>query len=204
MGSNMVRVRVTIKGTRPLIQHRFGPESIPLEDVEKDGVAGNSPNEWRKTCMITDKGQLYLPNTYIFGCLRDGARHTKKGRGSIQPLVAATLQVEEEIILLDRHMPKKGDPPRNPGPLVYIDVTGVRNPSTKARNVRYRLATAKGWQCSFTIFWDRTVVAREQMCAVLTDSGTLVGLGDGRSVGYGRFVVVSWEELEYAEETASA
>ena len=203
MGTNMVRVRITVRGTRPLLQHAFGPDAIPLEKGERTGVAGNDPSEWRRTMMVTAEGQLYVKGSYVFGCLRDAARHTKKGRGSVQSLVAATLQVEESVILLDRWLPKEGDPPADPTAPVYIDVCGVRNPTTKARNVRYRLAASLGWQATFTLLWDRTVVAREVMRAVLRDASILVGVGDGRAVGNGRFAVASFEELNDAEETSA-
>ena len=39
------------------------------------------------------------------------------------------------------------------------------------------------------------------MKAVLRDTGVLVGLADGRSIGNGRFEVTAWEELSDAEET---
>src|SRR5580698_9817485 len=140
MPNNIVRVSVSITGKRPLLQHHFGPEALPLEKGERTGVAGNDPEEWKRTCMVTVEGQLYIPGAYIFSALRDGARHTKKGKGSIQSLVGATLQVEEERILLNRWMPK--DITTDHDQPVYIDVCGVRNPTTKARNVRYRLAAS--------------------------------------------------------------
>lgn len=199
MSKNIVRARVTIRGTRPLLQHAFGPESLPLEKGEKAGVAGNDPTEWKRTCMLTKEGQLYIKPTYVFGCVRDGAKHMKKGaRGTYQAVVAATLQVEESIILIDRFV--KGEPSRDPTEPVYLDVCGVRNPSTKARNVRYRLACAPGWTCAFTLLWDKTVVPREIMRSILNESAILVGLGDGRSVGNGRFEVLKFEELTDAQE----
>lgn len=200
--SNIIRARVEICGKRPLLQHQFGPEALPLEKVEKSGVAGNDPEEWQRTCMTTPQGQLYIRGAYLFSALRDGARHTKKGKGSIQSLVSSTLQIEEERILLDRWLPKKGDPKPDPTQPVYIDVCGVRNPTTKGRNVRYRLAASTGWKASFTLLWDRTIVSREQMRAVANDTGTLVGVADGRSVGYGRFDVESFEVLD-AEASAA-
>jgi hypothetical protein len=201
--ANMVRARIQISGKRPLLQHQFGPEALPLEKGEPEGVAGNNPQEWRKTCMVMPDGQLYIRGTYVFSAVREGAKHTKKGKGSIQGLMAATLQVEEDRILLDRWMPKKGDPTTDATQAVYIDVCGVRNPATKARNVRYRLAASTGWKATFTLLWDKTIVSREQMRAVLNDAGTLVGLADGRSVGYGRFAVESFEVLD-AEAKAAA
>jgi hypothetical protein len=47
------------------------------------------------------------------------------------------------------------------------------------------------------------VVSREQMRAVLSDAGVLVGLADGRSVGYGRFAVDLFE-MDDAEKSAAA
>jgi hypothetical protein len=201
--SNIVRASVEIRGKRPLLQHQFGPEALPLEKGEKTGVAGNDPTEWRKTCMVTSGGQLYVRGSYVFATIRDASKHTKKGKGSIQALMAATLQVEEEQVLLDRWMPKEDDPLPDPSQSVYIDVTGVRNPTTKARNVRYRLAASAGWTATFTLVWDKTIVSREQMKAVLNDAGTLVGLADGRGIGYGRFDIVRFEELD-AKEAAAA
>lgn len=204
---NIVKAKVQIKGLRPLLQHRFGPDALPLEKQEKTGVAGNDPEEWRKTCMVDQNGQLYLEPTYIFGALRNGAKHTKKGKGSIQTDVAATLQVLDDTILINRYYPgfpnghsfdvAIAEPASNDKSLpVYIDIAGVRNPSTKGRNVRYRLACSPGWECEFNLLWDKTLVSRSQMEAVIIDTGVLVGLADGRSIGYGRFSVTSFQVTE--------
>lgn len=201
--SNIVTATVSIRGSRPLIQHRFGPDALPLEKQERTGVAGNDPQEWRKTCMVTKDGQLFILPTYVFSCFREGSKNTKKGRGSIMLAVASTLQVTDDFILIDRYFPNFPNghsfdvstvdaPPNDLTAPVYLDICGVRNPATKSRNVRYRVAAATGWRTSFSIVWDKTIVSRAQMEAVAIDSGHLVGLGDGRSVGYGRFEIESF------------
>lgn len=192
---NLIRATVNVRGVRPMLWHAFGPDAIPADGrKEKEGVAGNNPNEWRKTVLMTTDRQLYIPPTYVFGCVRDAARHTKKGKGSIQAVVAATLQVADDVILVDRFVPDP--PPTDPTQQVYIHISSVRNPTTKARNVRYRVAAAPGWSLGFTLMWDRTIVSRGEMEAVLNDAGTLVGLGDGRSIGFGRFTVDSFTVSE--------
>lgn len=199
--NNIVRVRVTVRGTRPLLQHQFTSDSIALEKEEKDGVAGNSPGEWKKSCMVTKDGQLFFRGDYIFSMLRNAGKHTKKGRGSLMSIIPCTLQIEENIILLDRFIPQEGDPKHNDyDSPVYIDVRPVRNPKTKGRNIRYRLAASPGWTCSWTMLWDKTVVSRNEMRAVTHDAGVYCGLADGVGVGMGRFEVVSYEELSGAEE----
>lgn len=192
---NILYAKVSVVGDRPLLWCHFGPEAIPLEKGEKTGVAGNDPEEWRKTVLATKDGHLYLEPSYIFGCIRNGSRNIKKGRGSIMPNVISTLQIIDQRILVDRWLPNglTAPPPQDPEQPVYLDVRGVRNPATKAQNVRYRVASSLGWTCTFTIMWDKTVVSRGEMEASVIDAGRLHGLGSGRSIGFGRFSVEAFE-----------
>lgn len=200
--SNLLTATVKIRGTRPIIWHAFGPDSIPLEKQERRGVPGNDPGEWRTTVLYTKEGQLYLRPTYIFGCMREAAKYTKKGRSSLQKSVAATMQVLDDRILIDRFIPGVvgGKLPdeltRDQDEPVYLDICGVVNPSTRGRNVRYRVAAHKGWGTEFHLMWDKTIINRNQMEAISIDAGRLVGLADGRSVGFGRFEIVSFEIQE--------
>lgn len=207
--SNMLRAEVSVEGTRPLLWHHFGPDAIPSDGKRKErtGVAGNDPEEWRKTVLVTKQGQLYLESTYIFATIRDAARYTKRGRSSIQAAVSATLQVTDDSVLVDRYFPgfpnghefdvkTVAAPAADPTQLVYMDVRSVKNPSTKGRNVRYRMATAPQWRAKFSLVWDRTIVSRGEMEAVIGDAGQFVGLADGRSIGFGRFTVQGFEVIE--------
>jgi len=205
--NNILTAKVSIKGTRPLLFHRFGPDALPLEKQERSGVAGNDPSEWRRTALVTADGQLYLEPSYIFATCREGAKYTRKGKGSIQTNVVATLQVEDDRILIDRYLPgfpgkRKCDlatveaPPQDQDEPTYLDVRGVRNPSTKGRNVRYRVACSKGWACTFTILFDKTIVSRAEMEAALIDAGRLAGIGNGRAIGFGRFEIIKFQLKE--------
>jgi hypothetical protein len=201
-GANMLLAEVEICGTRPLLQRTFGPEALPLQKTERSGVAGNDPGEWRRTMLVDANRQLFVLPTYVFGMVRDAAKHTRVGNSSLQSRVAATLQVTDAKILLDRFLPQDSDPTPDRTQPVYIDVSGVKNPATKARNVRYRLAVSAGWKASFTLLWDKTIVTRDQMRAILNDGGALVGLGDGRTIGYGRFTIERFSVLESPDATA--
>jgi hypothetical protein len=194
--NNIIKAEVQVKGVRPLLWHAFGPDAIPLEKQERTGVAGNDPEEWRKTVLyLPESRQLYLRPTYVFGCLRDGAKHTPRKRGTLQPFLSATLQVLDDLVLVDRFLP--AEPlPTEPTEQVYLDIQSVKNPATKARNVRYRVAAATGWSTSFKLMWDKTIVSRSEMESACLDAGRFVGLGDGRSVGYGRFEVAKFSIIE--------
>ncbi len=192
--SNILTATVTIKGTRPLLWNAFTLDAIPLKKREKTGVAGNNPEEWKRTVLVTETGQLYLKPSYIFGCLRDGAKYTREGRSSLQTKLSASLQVLNQQVLVDRYLPEDWSKlTTDSAEAVYIDVRSVKNPTTRGRNIRYRLAASPNWRASFRISWDVTVINQGQMKAILYDSGQLCGLGDGRQIGFGRFEIVAFE-----------
>jgi hypothetical protein len=193
--AKLLKATVEIRGTRPLLWHHFGPDAIPLEKTEKEGVAGNQPNEWKSTVLMTTGRQLYLLPAAIFSCIREAARYTKKGKGTLQISLSATLQVVDDRILVNRKVPKE-PLPTDPCQPVYLHVSSVRNPVTKGRNVRYRVACSKSWVAHFQIVWDATIVSRSEMEAMVRNAGSLVGLGDGRSIGLGRFDMRSFKVLE--------
>lgn len=196
--AQFLTAQVQIEGTRPILWHAFGPDALgdgSGKRKEREGTAGNDPSEWRKTVLMTAERQLYIKPTYIFGCLRDGAKYTKRGRATMQGPVSSTLQVLDTVILVDRFVPEE-PLPTDPELPVFLDITGVKNPATRGRNVRYRVAASAGWHCVFNLTWDQTIVDRKLLHAVIIDSGKLCGLGDGRSIGYGRFDVQTFDVQE--------
>jgi hypothetical protein len=198
--SNLKRAKISIRGTRALLFHRFQVDFMEKTSrKEKSGSAGNDFDEWRKTFFSTGDNQLYLPGYYFFSNLKEGAKYVKEGKGSISKKVAATLQIVDDIVLLNRYMPEgwesieTKDMTQNPSDSVYLHICGVVNPSTKGRNVRYRIACSPGWECEFTIMWDASLVSVPNIQRVVEDAGILLGVGDGRSTGNGRYEVVSFE-----------
>lgn len=199
--SNILQAKIEIIGTRPFLYDAFGRNSIPLEKQERQGVAGNNPTEWKEKVLHTSKGQLYIPSSYIFGCLKNAAIYTKSGRGSIQNALCSTLVILNDNILIERFIPGFNGhlPDTMPEDFtlpVYLDVRSSVNPTTKGRNIRYRVAMSPGYRLSFGIQWDKTIINRNQMEAVCIDAGKLVGIGSGRKIGMGRFDIKSFEIQE--------
>jgi hypothetical protein len=200
----ILSAKVSIKGTRILTQHRFSVAALSGGDKERTGSAGNDPTEWKRSRMVDEEGALYLLPSYIFGSIREGGRYVKKGRSSYLYTVPAVLQVEDDRIYLTKDGQRLIQPEEPQViefgtvataalPPVYVEVCGVKNPSTKARNVRYRLAAKPGWEATFTILWESSEISRDSMAAILSKAGLMEGVGDGRRAGYGRFEVVSFE-----------
>lgn len=203
--SILVKATVSIVGTRPVLWHHFGPEALSREERERTGVAGNDPEEWKRTVLCTGDRQLYFESAYVFGCLRDAGQFAKVGRFKAQKFIAATLQLSEDRVLLDRYIPADTDLTTDASQPVYLDVRGVVNPTTRKRNVRYRIAASPGWCTAFTLIWDAIVVPRDIMREIVGKAGILVGLGDGRTQSMGRFTINDYIEDDWdaKEKTAS-
>lgn len=194
---NQLQGHVRIQGTRPLLWNHLKPSESFGRRQQRRGNAGNDPTEWQRNVLMTPQRQLYLLPSHIFGCLRDAAKYTKRNQNSLVNDVVSTLRVLEQQVLINRFVPEhpvKTSEEVNDD--VYIFMSIVRNSFTRNRNLRYRVAASPGWQCQFTLIWDRTIISRNEMQAIAIDAGNLVGLADGRSIGYGRFCIVDFAVRE--------
>ncbi|WP_129691311.1 hypothetical protein [Gottfriedia acidiceleris] len=198
-----LRARIKIRGTRPLLYNNMRLDAISPFRKEKSGVPGNNPEEWKDTYLATSSDQLYLKPDYLFSTIRAGAKHTKRGLGSLEPNVSATLQIIDDVILLNRYISVNSiDDDHSKD--VYIDIRPVTR--NKVKNIRYRLAVGTGWEAEFQIAWESTLVAREQMHSICIDAGLFAGIGDARKLGYGRFEICSFtveEEIVNAQIKSS-
>ena len=189
-----LRAHILIEGTRPILFHKFSVDALSPQK-SKSGEPGNDPKDWRRGISTTEDRQLYVESTYAFGCIRDGSKWVKSGRASLLSKVVSSLIVIDDRLFFDRYLPTE-DLKQDDSQPVYLDVRAVRNPATKGRNIRYRVAAAPGWKTSFDIEWEDSTVAEEQMESVLHQAGSLVGLGDARSIGFGRFKLIEFKCTE--------
>lgn len=51
----LLKATATIVGKRPILFHSFSVDSISLEKKERTGVAGNDPEEWKRSVLMTKK-----------------------------------------------------------------------------------------------------------------------------------------------------
>lgn len=200
----MKRADVKVRGTRILLFHRFNIDVISDAKKPKTGKAGDNPEEWKET-IYHKNGQLYLPDIYWFMSMREGAKYSKKKLGSIQKeFISCSIMLSKESFL-DRYMPEgwekklPKDMPREETDPVFLHICGVNNPNTKGRNIRYRIACAPGWRTNFSMCFDDRIVSPSQVEKVIHDAGQLVGVGDARLMGNGRFTVEDIEFSDYKE-----
>lgn len=189
----MYTINVKVKGTAPLMQHRF---PIPdLADMSKGGTkvtgAKDYTQEWRDYFYETTNGEIYQPAVHFEATMIKSAVNFKivgKGRKTYRDLFRATVFVTPEEILHGMKVPQELD--TDGDKRLYLDMRPVV--VVRARVVRIRPTFKIGWELGFQIEVIDDQIQPALVNDVLTLAGKTVGIGDNRPK-FGRFMITQFE-----------
>jgi len=189
----MYVVQTKVKGSAPLLQHRYPmPE---LETMSKGGRkqtgATDYTQEWREYFYADSEGEIYQPASHFEGALvkaATGFKVTGKRGKSYKDLFLSAVFVTPDRILHGIKVPDELDTDADKS--LYLDMRPVV--VQRARVVRIRPAFSTGWELEFAIEVIDDQIAPELVQDVLTLAGKTVGIGDYRP-RFGRFNVVGFE-----------
>lgn len=193
----MKTVNVTVQGTSPLLQHRFG------EEAESEGskasrqvtiVRGIPREEADKFVYRNKEGQFYMPGTWFFGALcAAGGNHKMKGsRKSARFVVPAAVRVNEIEIII-----RNGDG-MSPVQDFEVDSRPVTIPATKGKIMRHR-PRFDCWSGQFSLTINDDILPEDFVHQLLNEAGMQQGVGDYRPERrgpFGTFRVVEWKPVE--------
>jgi hypothetical protein len=174
----MIKANVKIRGTAPLLQHRYPDEAEDKKSIKKTGRADYSL-EAEDNLFRGKDGVIYEPSDHIEGCMRKSAVNfqiTGRGKKTYKDLVLSSIVVTPEQIPLT--------------PQEYtIDKRNVI--INRSRVSRYRPRWDE-WGLEFTVKILDAQFAPEVVKEILEYGGAAIGIGDYRPK-FGRFEVTSFE-----------
>lgn len=188
----MYSVNVIVRGTAPLIQHRFPmPELSTLSKGGKKSTgAVDYSQEWRDY-LYTANGMIVQPACHFEGAMVKAAvgfKVTGKRGKTYKDLFSANVFIDPIEIPHNIAVPDELD--CDADKQLYIDMRPVI--VNRARVVRLRPCFKPGWELSFTINVIDDELPFEILSDVLTLAGKTVGIGDYRPK-FGRFMVCKFE-----------
>jgi hypothetical protein len=195
----MYTTQVRIRGTVPLLQHRFAPEQLGslMQRATRPPGATDYSSEWSEGMYATADGHLHQPATHLEGALVKAAATFKiKGGGGKtwkDPIRAYCYVLPEQILHLRDHQPVKA--PSDDlltYPTDYLSVSMMRVIVQRSAVARARLQIAAGWELAFALEVYDPQVSAEVVEQILREAGRAVGIGDFRP-RYGRFEVIQFE-----------
>lgn len=189
----MKLIDVQIKGTTPLLQHRFTESAEQNSSTRKVLVNQGTPREQAEKAVYRDpQGKFYFPGAAISRLLREaGGNHKLRGsRKSAKYVVPACV-----LVMMDGVTLLNGDG-KTPAKDYEVDSRPVTIPATKGRIMRHRPRFDQ-WSANFTLRINETILPIDFIQQLLTEGGQQIGIGDFRPEKggpFGTFNVVEWKE----------
>jgi hypothetical protein len=187
----MKSILVEIRGTSPLLIHRFSENSEQAKPTRRMSTSNRDPREEAtKAAYIAADGTFYFSAFSIPGAMGNaGANHKMRGsRKSLRFVVPSAVRVTSEAItILNGNGPAKD---------FEVDARPVTIPATKGRIMRYR-PRFDCWGAKFTLTLDDNNLSVEDAHQLLNEAGVQIGIGDFRPEKrgpFGCFRVVSFQE----------
>lgn len=187
----MKQLQTTWTGIRPLIVHN-GELANPLNRYSKamkeiSSKRKKTDSDFEAMARLEFEGGLYfddehgpvMPSDCIEACLQSGAKKSKLGKD-----VQAACFVSDDVVRIEYDGPRDIDK-------LYADRRFVLQKGVKvttSRIIRTRPMFPTGWQISFTLEYDETILNVAAIKKAMVDAGALCGLGDWRPK-FGRFTV---------------
>jgi len=169
----MKTIKVKLKSDGPLLMHAL-PQG-PQEKIRDSGKEFDPKEEVERALYKDKNGRIYFPARWIKGCLENAAKGVRKGRVDLRSKVIQAVSISPAFI----YPTKLSD--------YVIDQQYVR---LMGRNLILRSRPRfDEWEIEFEINFDEELIGAEDIRKLLERGGKFIGIGDGRKIGYGRFVI---------------
>ena len=187
-----MKVRLTATGTRPLIMHNIRLAS-PLDPFTKElkrlnGKASSkrtdedrmeiARTEWEGGLYCNPEIGPYVPASWVFKSLVEGARLTKAGK-----------KIERGVSVCEMEHPLVYRGPRDvaglwgDGSSEYVDIRTAKVGMARIDRCR---PIFREWAFEADLFVDPSIIDVDELTDVAANAGTLIGIGDYRML-YGRY-----------------
>lgn len=180
----MKQIKVSIKGTKPLLQHKISLEQeaqLASKTKKREGQAkGDNPEDY----LYVVGGKICQPAEHIYQAIIKRLTNYKiqgRGKKTYKEIGQGTLRIEPEYI---PHKNQKWE----------VDMRTVVIPATRGRAVRLR-PRFNDWQLDFIIEIMNDDLPIEVVKSALDDAGREGGIGDYRP-RFGTFIVTSFQEVD--------
>jgi hypothetical protein len=187
----MKTVEVEIKGTAPLLVHRFTEQSETSKATRRVKVGNTDPREEAKNnAYIAEDGTFYVSAFSIPSAMANaGSNHKMRGsRKTLRFIVPSAVMMRQDTITI-----LNGD---GPAPDFEVDSRPVTIPATKGKIMRHR-PRFNSWNMKFNLQINDNMLDLDDAHMLLNEAGQTVGIGDFRPEKrgpFGTFLVSSFQE----------
>lgn len=177
----MKTIEVEIRGTSPLLIHRFAETAEQAKATRRVQVDTVDPfEEAKKNAYIAQDGTYYfsafaIPNAMAAA----GSNHKMRGsRKTLRFIVPSAVRMQTDTVTVLNGA--------GPAQRFEVDARPVTIPATKGRIMRYR-PRFDCWGARFSFLLNDMMLSVEDAHRLLSEAGEFVGIGDFRPEKRGPF-----------------
>jgi len=183
-------VNVEIRGTSPLLVHRFSEDAEQAKATRQMQVNHRDPREEaQKHAYVAKDGTYYINAFAIPGAMGNaGANHKARGsRKSLRFIVPSAVRMTTDAVTILN----------GAGPATFFEVDSrpVTIPATKGRIMRHR-PRFDNWGLKFDLVINDDLLSIDMAQQLLQEAGQQIGIGDFRPEKrgpFGCFLISKWE-----------
>jgi hypothetical protein len=188
----MKTVTVEIRGTSPLLIHRFTETSEQASATRRVKVDNVNPrDEATKHAYIAPDGTFFFNAFSIPSAMSNaGANHKMRGsRKTLKFIVPSAVRMcSDTVTILNGHGPAQD---------FEVDSRPVTIPATKGKIMRHR-PRFDCWGAKFDLVINDSLLSLDDVHKLLNEAGEYIGIGDFRPEKrgpFGCFRVASFQEI---------
>ncbi len=183
---------VEIKGIKPLISNvRKRELDAELSACKKDELNEWEENNWRRKAEVDDNEQVFIPERWFKAMLIMSCKKT-----TMVPHFATSKRQTYTSYVSSFVINNIGDPLCAASETEYFGAyVGAQGAGSKSKVWRVR-PRIKEWGATFEIIDPLGRMKKEELEELLTYGGLIIGIGDARSLNYGRFDVTKIMEAK--------
>lgn len=181
---------VEIKGIKPLISNvRKREIDAELKTLKKDELNEWEENNWQRKAEIDDNGMVVTPARWFSGMLIEACKKT-----AIVPHFATSKRQTYTAYASSFILNIISDPLCAANETEYFGAyVGAQGAGSKTRVWKIR-PKISNWASIFEIVDPLGRMKKAELKEILDYGGLIIGVGDARRLGYGRFEVVKITE----------
>jgi len=180
---------VKVKSISPLLFNTRQRElDIELKNLKKDQLEEWEQKNWKRKAETDKNGNIYIPSRWFRGCFINACKFTR-----IVPHFATSknqtyTKYAESMFFKDGSFKCKKSDLKEYG--AYVGAQGA-NSKTKIWRIR---PLVEEWETTFEVIDTGERMLLEEFKMLMESAGMIIGIGDGKAIGFGRFEVISINE----------
>jgi len=180
---------VKVKSISPLLFNTRQRElDLEIKKLKKDQLEEWEANNWQRKAEKDSKGNIYMPSRWFRSAFISACKFTRLVPHFATSKNQTYTKYAESMFFKEGTFKCKESDLKDYGSFV-----GAQGANSKTKVWRMR-PMVEQWETTFEVIDTGNRMLLSEFKELMENAGMIIGVGDGRAIGFGRFEIVSIKE----------